>query len=420
MKTWNILAVDDDKESAASIKDLLERRPVSSRGDQCKVATTNDFNSALRILEKEQYDLLILDIRDQGMAASQGISPDGDAVTAADLGLTAYAEVTQRRFVPIVFHTALPDLASDLEAPPFTTVVSKLDPDEARIRSAVIEAFDSGLPELNRALIRHVESIHREFMSEFVQKNWNTFDGKRHQGDLAHLLVRRLAMSLTEGAPVLFPYLESSENHQIHDDKVHPMRMYLLPPADSWTTGDILQYADHRPDRSTEGGAEDGPSETQESVAQYWVTLTPACDLVEGRRKADYVVMARCLPLEETPEYLKWSSRNGNGDTATIAAQKSMQKLIANNREGQRDRYFFLPAAWDLPNLIVDFQQVIHVEYENVQNSPRLGTLDSPYSQSLISQFTRYLGRMGTPDLSIETVIQRLESSLTTQVSGDD
>ncbi|MGW2236558.1 hypothetical protein [Streptomyces sp. NPDC001759] len=412
--------MDDDQESAASIKDLLERRPVSSSGDQCKVETTNDFNSALRILEKEQYDLLILDIRDQGMAARQGISPDGDAITAADLGLTAYTEVTQRRFIPIVFHTALPDLASDLESPPFTAVVSKLDPDEARIRRAVVEAFDSGLPELNRALIRHVESIHREFMSEFVQKNWNTFEGKRHQGDLAHLLVRRLAISLADGAPVLFPYLESSENHKIHGDKVHPMRMYLLPPADSWTTGDILQYTDQPPESFAEGAPGDGPSATQEASAQYWVTLTPACDLVEERRKADYIVMARCLPLEESPEYLKWSSRSSTGETATAAAQKSMQKLIANNRDGQRERYFFLPAAWDLPNLIVDFQQIIHVEYENVRHARRLGTLDSPYSQSLISQFTRYLGRMGTPDLSIETVIQRLESSLITQVSRDD
>lgn len=421
MKTWNILAVDDDEESVSSIKDLLERRAVSSQGDRCRVETTTSFTSALSILEHEQYDLLILDIRDQAMAAGQGLPPDGNVVTVADRGLSAYEAIKQRRFVPVVFHTALPDLAADLDSPPFTSVVSKLDEDEAKIRKAVIEAFDSGLPELNRALTSHVESLHRQFMSEFVRKHWSTFGGRQHQGDLAHLLVRRLAMSLTEGAPALAPYLDTADDHGVDGSKIHPMRMYIVPPVGSWTTGDILEYsADSRPQLSAEeerGDVQD--AEVKGAETHYWVMLTPACDLVEERRKADFVVMARCLPLEDTPEYRKWSSQTSSTNGASTAALTSMEKLISNNRGGQRERFYFLPAAWDTPNLVVDFQQVIHVEYEKILESRRLATLDSPYSQSLISQFTRYLGRMGTPDLSTTTVMQRLQSSLASDGSED-
>lgn len=354
------------------------------------------------------------------MAAGQGLPPDGDVVTAADRGLNAYEAIKQRRFVPVVFHTALPDLAVDLDSPPFTSVVSKLDEDEAKIRKAVIEAFDSGLPELNRALTSHVESLHRQFMSEFVRKHWSTFGGRQHQGDLAHLLVRRLAMSLTEGAPALAPYLDTVDDRGTDGSKIHPMRMYIVPPVGSWTTGDILEYsADSRPQLSAEG-EEQGDvqdAEAQGAATHYWVMLTPACDLVEERRKADFVVMARCLPLEDTPEYRKWSSQTSNTNGASTAARTSMEKLIGNNRGGQRERYYFLPAAWDTPNLVVDFQQVIHVQYEKILESRRLATLDSPYSQSLISQFTRYLGRMGAPDLSTTTVMQRLQSSLTSDGS---
>ncbi|MFC8359502.1 response regulator [Streptomyces griseorubiginosus] len=423
MKTWNILAVDDDETSVSSIKDLLERRAVSSQGDRCRVETTTSFTSALNILEHEQYDLLILDIRDQGMAASQGLPPDGNAVTAADRGLDAYEAIKQKRFVPVVFHTALPDLAADLHSPPFTSVVSKLDEDEAKIRKAVMEAFDSGLPELNRALSSHVESLHRQFMSEFVRKHWSTFGGRQNQGDLAHLLVRRLAMSLTEGAPALAPYLDAFDYHGTDNSKIHPMRMYIVPPVGSWTTGDILEYsADSKPQLAADEEEDRGDvqdTEVQETATHYWVMLTPACDLVEDRRKAEFVVMARCLPLEDTPEYRKWSSQTSSNGGATTGAISSMEKLIGNNRGGQRERFYFLPAAWDTPNLVVDFQQIIHVEYEKILESRRLATLDSPYSQSLISQFTRYLGRMGTPDLSIKTVMQRLQSSLASDGSED-
>ena len=41
----------------------------------------------------------------------------------------------------------------------------------------------------------------------------------------------------------------------------------------------------------------------------------------------------------------------------------------------------------------------------------RLASLDSPFAEGLLARFTRYFGRLGTPDLDMTVLLQRLRTA---------
>ncbi|MCY4652654.1 MAG: hypothetical protein OXC95_05760, partial [Dehalococcoidia bacterium] len=70
----------------------------------------------------------------------------------------------------------------------------------------------------------------------------------------------------------------------------------------------------------------------------------------------------------------------------------------------------FLPGVLDIPDLVIDFQQVHTIPMANLSTYEKIATLDAPYSQSVASWYLRFWGRMGTPDLNIDKVIQNLRT----------
>jgi len=171
---------------------------------------------------------------------------------------------------------------------------------------------------------------------------------------------------------------------------MHPMQYYVIPPVElAPLAGDVY-----------EGQIGD--------LHSYWVLLTPSCDLVTGREKADLVLLARCLPLTEQVEYQQW--RDGL-PAPSRAINGKLQDLLRNNRrDSQSERFFFLPSALSLPDLVVDFQQLVTLQREHMDGLERLASLDSPFAEALLARFTRYFGRLGTPDLDVAVLLQRLRA----------
>lgn len=431
MDPWRILVVDDNPQMAESTADIL-RTAVRQRDETVEVQFSTSFAVALELLEREHFDLLILDVRDQGGGGGLPESDaDGSDVTAADVGLEVYLKVRARRFVPIVFFTALPNLVAgeDMASPPFVAVVSKNDQDStAQLRACVSEVFDSTLPAIHRALLNHVDEIVRDFMFDFVQPHWPNLRSPTRKGDLAHLLLRRLALSLADGGDVLATRLADTSGVRLTEDHVHPMRYYVVPPVGTWTTGDIihgrrLQVArTETPRANAESAVEvtetsDEPQNSRgdsELSASWYVVLTPACDFVPTRIRADFVVLAECFPLQETKEYKAWDESRPVGEEAPSKPANTAKKLLGNlmgNRRADRpqDRDFYLPAAWEVPDLLVDFQHIVSLPWDQLLSEyTRVATLDSPYVEALVETFGRYLGRHGTPDLDIEIALDHL------------
>jgi hypothetical protein len=84
---------------------------------------------------------------------------------------------------------------------------------------------------------------------------------------------------------------------------------------------------------------------------------------------------------------------------------------LRNNRQGgQTERFYFLPGALALSDLVVDFQQLVTLSRTQITTLERLASLDSPFAEALLARFGRYFGRLGTPDLDLEVILNRLRS----------
>lgn len=376
---WQILVVDDEQEICNQVKEYFDGESITDDDASVQVTTLTVFEKALNTLENHHFDLIILDVR------LESNDPQDE-----EAGIYTLEAIKQKRFIPIVFYTGVAHLVRSLETP-LIKVVEKTE-GLPRLQDVVKEIFAARLPAVNRALIRHLETVQRDYMWDFVAKHWEQLSDTPDHAGLAYLLARRLGVSLSgPGIYQLAKDLGSSINTVINEGCVHPMQYYVMPPLHLAhpLAGDIYR-------------------ENIEGQAKYWIILTPSCDFAQ--KKVEEVLFARCELLSEQPEYKTWKTNQSSSDEGKLKA------LLKNNRQkAQQERFYFLPGTLALPDLLVDFQQLKTLQREELEKPvqqetwERMASLDSPFTEALLARFTRYLGRLGTPDLNLDLVMDRLK-----------
>lgn len=388
---WQVLYVDDDTELCRQVKEYLDGEAVDDSDELLQVQAISDFNNALNELESRRIDLLILDVRvgpyDQDAAGETKLEEEA----SLEEGIKILDAVRERRFVPVVFYTGLAYKVRPLESP-VVRVVEKTEGLEELLKT-VREVFDTSLPRTNRALVHHLETVQRDYMWGFVAENWSSFAGNADRRALAYLLAKRLAISLSgPGIQQLAQDLGDNTGTFSEDDKVHPMLYYLLPPVEPAPLAGDLYYG------------------TVNEESGYWVLITPSCDMVLDREKADFMLFSRCSPLAESAEFQAW--KNGLPNPSNSVTSR-LVSLLGNNRQGgQPERFYFLPGALTLPDLVADFQDLVAIRRDKVTLMQRMASLDSPFSEALLARFSRYFGRLGTPDLDVNLVVSNLKNSV--------
>jgi len=382
-KIWQVLFVDDDSEFCESAKEL-EGEPVNDDGEQLHIETMTDFDDTLAALEKQRFDIIILDVR-----LTTG------RVRQEDKGRDILESIKQKRFIPVIFYTAVPHLVQDLEnqEKPLIRVVEKTET-LSQVLKVIREILATGIPAINRALIRHLEVVQRDYMWGSVARHWEQYSDQSDYRALAYLLASRLAVSLSgPGIQQLAQDLGDPVGAAIVAGNVHPMQYYLLPPVDpSPLAGDLYQG---------KIGEQCG----------YWILLTPSCDMAHN--KVEKALFALCEPLEEFDEYQHWS---GSLPEPSNKEKKELEGLLTDNRRvsgGQPERYQYLPGALLVPDLVVDFQHLVALPRRELDTLERFASLDSPFAEALVCRFTRYFGRLGTPDLDTDYVLSQLSSKVT-------
>ncbi|MCJ7575778.1 MAG: hypothetical protein MUO80_03730 [Dehalococcoidia bacterium] len=375
---WQVLFVDDEVDQCELVSKYLTGKTVDAKGGKLRVNVEQNFVKAVSRLAAEQYDLLILDVR---------LGPHKDEREEEE-GRKTLLVIKEKRFLPIIFYTALPNKVRDLETP-LIRVVEKTE-GVTKILAEIQEIFRSKIPEVNRELVKHVQEVQRDYMWDFVAKSWARFGDTPDRSCLAYLLARRLARSLdSPGIKKLAERLGDDSGLVCRDNDVHPMRYYVIPPiGGEMASGDIF-------------------IDTRLDPAQYLILVTPSCDIVN--KKVDVMLFAECIRLDQMKEFTQWKT---NGDGPKGQYKGELMNLLKN---GKSERFYYLPGVFDLPDLVVDYQRLWPIEPTAVDKLKGegklecLASLDSPYSESMLARFSRYFGRLGTPDLNIEIVEKRLK-----------
>lgn len=368
-----MLHVDDEEQPLKEVRDYLRTEDLGGWGPP-EITALRSFDEALAELERTRYDLVILDVRAGG---HQPADFEGD-----DAGRELLRRIQERRYVPVVFFTAIAGAVEDLKGHS-VRVVRKPDGAEALVEQ-VRDVFETRLPVVNRALVRFIEHQQRDYMWTFVDAHWDELGVEVDHTAVAYLLARRIGRSLPGPLiAALAATLGEAPGPLASGDRAHPIELYVIPPiADvGFLLGDLF-----------EGEVADDNA--------WWLLLSPSCDLQPGRIKAKRVLLARCDLLKGTSVYTSGIKTN--------PASQNLRELLSNKTGGQYDRKLYLPRAAGIPDLVVDFQHLVTTPFETLDTLSHVATLDSPFAEAALNRFERYYGRIGTQDLDIEVAVERM------------
>ena len=381
---WRVLLVEDNEVTCRQIEEFFAGVQFDLRELAFERITT--WEPAFTLIQERKVDLVILDIY-RGEP-----TPGGERI-----GEEVLKRIMESGFVPVVIYTNLPEGLETLTNQ-FVRLVSKTDGGLSQLKEQIEDLFRMRIPQMHRAVINHLDSTLRDYMWKFVQPHWEQFGAIADKPEFLRLILQRLALTFArEGVEKL-----TAEGFQGHaasgstdPEKVHPCEYYIKPPLGSGPLlGDIRvrETGDNR---------------------EYLIVLWPSCDMVasgDRRPKTDRVLCAKATLLEHTSEMAQWrTSPSSNKEEAVTRIIKNTRTLPAG--AGSADRYHYLPGAWEIPHLVVDFQALEHVEIATVKELRCLATLASPFAEALATRFGRYLGRPGTPDLDVEMIIQSLRQT---------
>ncbi|WP_419839387.1 hypothetical protein [Candidatus Poriferisodalis sp.] len=396
-----ILLVDDDVALAESVAGNIQQSLAGRLAvpfDEAAVDTEHDFGVALEHLSNRKFDVLILDILRDSVG---GAVPE-------DAGREVFEGVRCHQFLPIIFYAGDPSAIGELVDPPFVQAVEK-GPNVEELLGAVVDAVNSGLPSILRRIHDSVDETVRDFVETFVTRNWQQIEDSAP--DIAYLLARQLSTAFDLNADQIaeaVAEVPDDERASVPSDAIHPHRYYVAQPQIEYATGDIYRAS---PVSAPAGDAVE---------KRYLVLLTPTCDLVglgsddnmTQVTKADFVLMGTCRPVEEFDQFAKWQEGIKDGSPSNSSRQRLERLLTSRPEHGQADRYFFLPAAWGLPDLLVDLQQVASMQLDDFLELDKVASLDSPFAQALSQQYVRFVGRIGVPDLNLRVTLDRMQRSV--------
>ncbi|QXI10582.1 hypothetical protein [Pseudomonas zeae] len=368
-RVWDFLVFDDDREILELLVEELEE-PGFLGEDVIKCTTVDNFLDARRYVETGNFDLVILDLQDEG--ADLNNKGDDDRLS----GERVLGYLKDKQFIPVVFNTGYAEKIMHLQSH-FVKVVRKGAAGE--LSRVVRETFETKLPEL----IRYIQDEQRKYLWGHVEEHWSSADELKEEGEVAYLLARRLSNSLSASSIRKFFNPE-----YIGGSKVHPVEYYIWPALSTRVSlGDLYS--------ANESGI-------------IYLVINPACDLEQG--KADVVLLVKCSRIEEFSEFESIRDAISEQQVVGSGKRKELTGLIGDNRKiagGQPDRYKYLPGTSFLPHLVADFQFLSQIPMEDFlkgESFTKIATLDTPFAEGVQAKFARYYGRFGMPDLNFESI----------------
>lgn len=358
-KTWRILIIEDDAQLAADAQREITEGFEQNPEIDVDVQVETDFDRGFARVQAGESDVVVLDVR-----------RDTPNPTPADetAGHTVFREIKEARFAPVIFWTALPEKVEQETMSPLVAVVKKDDIDQ--LPAAIEAAITSCAVDTITAIEEHVASELRKHMWTELGPHWSEYTDGADPATVAQVLISRLGRVLAEDRE--------------HSFTAHPSHRYIYPPtSETRAPGDIVR----------EGGRD------------WWVVLTPACDFEQ--KKFEFVLLAHAGPLEAHPKYLSWTAAKAKGNTAK-SEWGELRKDVLMATQG---RYHYLPAFRDIPDLVVDLENVRSVTADELEAMEPIASLVSPFSEALLVQHSHFRGRIGVPDLDADLIKQRLEAA---------
>ena len=362
-----LLIVEDNKEQIKLYQDTIDEFNESSNIN-IDVNISSNFIEGFKQIRNNDFDAAIIDLR-------------LDSSDMEGRGQELVREIKNNLRFPVFVLTGYPgDLDEDLKKENvFYKVYNPTEKDTIEVLKKMTDIYKTGITKImgRKGIIDNkLQEVFWKYFAESMEY-WKT--GIVDGSNIEKILSRHILAHLSEK-------LKLTEEGEF--EKCHPAEVYLVPPIKKDPfTGDILKNKD--------------PEE-------YFLILTPACDMDlrkqennSVKRNADKIILAKLIRFDQMPEIFKYINEHSKNNEEVV------KKYIKNKKE----RYHYLPSFGSrIPGFLIDFQDINQINSEELDTYDRVASIDEPFLKNIISRFTSYYARQGSPDLDIDIILKSLRN----------
>jgi CheY-like chemotaxis protein len=360
-----LLLVEDNKAEIDAYKKSIEIFGQKNNLE-VDVKVEKRLEEALKAISYH-FDAAIVDIRLE------------DDKPGAELGGETLVNRLLKEFrIPTFVYTGTPGIIDQIEDKE-NILFKKYVKAEVGIKDILKEIkfiFDSGITRIigRRGLI---EEMLDKIFWEHIADN---LDLKDLTPDSEKKILRYIAAHLQE-------YLELGESGQL--EVYTPDEVYIHPPIKKGIyTGNILREKDS---------------------GDYFIVLTPACDLAQQKAKSIVITSIENLKKDGiVKQNVNIIKKRKTSDDDKRAAEEVLKRIIGNNFS---NKYYFLPLSNFFEGGLINFQKLISgIPKELEEKYDLIASVTAPFLKDIIARFSIYYSRQGAPDLNKERIIDILTS----------
>lgn len=351
-----LLIIEDDK---ATIQSYLDNIESFNRTSIVKIESKviENLNDAKNSLLSPDYDAAIIDLK----LSSNSIDLEG---------LEIVNEIQEKlRFPIFIVSGSLGQV--DREENAFFKKRSR-DGNFKEILNEIVGIYNTGVTNIlgtKGTIEAYLNSIFWNCMSNSMDL-WIS-DNTRNPKEKENSLLRYTLLHM----------------HEFIDEelgKYHPSEFYITKPIKkNLFTGDIVLLEKSR-----------------------YIILTPSCDIVlrsGGKRNAEYILFCKIKPLKDIV-------KNFENLTHATSSSNEDRKRITRFFENGNQRFHFIPKANLIEPGLIDFQEKITIPTTEVndllenEKLSRVATVSQPFLKDIISRYSGYYSRQGSPDFNSEEI----------------
>jgi hypothetical protein len=355
-----LLIVENEKEQVQLYHDVIESY---NKNSDIKIIPIPFYtlDTGIKALENDYFDAAIIDLKlTENTLELQGL----DIVNSIKDRL---------RFPVFIVSGSI----GQIDIPESALFKKRLrDGDFKEILNEIIKIYNTGITKIinNKGTIeKYLNSIFWNHLSNSMD-NWIN-DDSRNPDEKQKSLLRYTLMHMQE-------YIDEDI------EKYHPSEFYIIKPIkQNIFTGDIITFEENR-----------------------YIILTPSCDIVlraDNSRNTKKILFCKIKKLSEViNNFGNLSINTGiNNDT-----RRSLNGYISNSKQN----FHFIPKSNSIEAGLIDFQDKLTISEidvnEKILNGTiiRNATVSMPFLKDIISRYSNYYARQGSPDFNIDEVYNSL------------
>ncbi len=358
-----LLIVEDEVAARQMFKDTIENY---NKKNDIKIIPefVSNLEDALIALSNPIFDCVQLDLK----LRNYDENGEGNEVLKVIKG--------KLRLPVIVFSGNTSDLDEDYKDDnALIKVYSRDEKQYAEVLQEFVDIYSTGLTNLFKPDGLIEKTINDIFWKRISGNIRYILDERGSINDIEKMLARRLFAYLQE-------YLDLDDNGGF--DQYHPSEIYMIPPVkNKLFTGDICY---------------------DQGENKYYIVLSPACDLAQG--KAKQIVLGTIESIEM--ECLMQLKRNLDKEDKKEEAKVSIINLFRNNYS---NKYHFLPNTNEFVGGFINFQKITTVHIKDIEEQFTIvASVNSNFVKEITARFSQYYSRQGQPDINIDGIIEKVIS----------